>query len=470
MLGYFLIRSWSRGTFGFLELILLAMLSGVCVLPVARWLQRGMPHLPLGEGFAFMHLVYYVIPCLGVKEGLTDYSTGLRLKVLLTLLVYMGTFVAVYWRVSERVGRSRDTARILRREVDIRLVWVLFAAWVVLMVLGLYGMIPFITYATRNIFNSLMGALGSISVVCLFYRCGRGAYGPFPLMLSVAGLAVGAAALAINGTLIISACVVGAAVLAYSLGRKKIPIIACALIVSVVGFLQAGKADYREALGSDKSGYVDAPTTLGEAYRLWFRVSWRAVAEPKSQGEAPSLLARTSLIHILLLAEQTVPAHAPYLYGKTYAMLPELLIPRIFWPDKMRGTYPTEYLGIYLGIQTEGGSDFTGIAVGSPTEGWVNFGWIGMALAGAFFGWFYGLPAGLTRRLSPQNIGWLMCCVFLVHCVDMEHSLPETLCSVGQSMLMSFLMLLVISGKPRARRKAAPAGLAATPGIAPADG
>ncbi len=456
VLGYYLLRSWHRGTFGFLELTALAVLSTVCLLPLARWFQTGMPHLPLGEGFAFMHLIYYVIPCLGIQAKLEDFAPELRLKALLALILHLGFFVAVYWLITERVRRPLPANHLLRREANIGLVWVMFVSWVVLEVLLAFGKI--IDFgAARNIFNGLLGALGSIAVVCLFYRCGRGIYGSLQLLL-VVGLAIGVGATMVDGVLCIGAGILGAAALAYSLGRRKVSIVGSVAVVVVLGFLQIGKSDYRTVIQGDSTAYVETPSSFQAAYSLWFRVSWRALTESKNDGShsEDSIWARTSLIQILVLSMDTVPHKSPYLYGKTYAMIPKLLIPRIFWAEKMRGTYPTEFLGTYLGIQTEGGADYTGISVGAPSEAWLNFGWLGMALVGAFSGLLFGLPAALTRRLEPQNLGWLICCYFLVTCIDMEHSIPEKVTMVLQAVFVSFFLLLAISTKPRPKLKAKP--------------
>jgi hypothetical protein len=302
--------------------------------------------------------------------------------------------------------------------------------------------------------------MGSIGIVCIFYRGGKGIYRPYQMAIGMVGLGLGVAANWITGSLINGACILGAGLLAYMLGRKRVPVLAMVVGLILIGFLQMGKAGYRAALMNEKSGYVEVPTSLYQAYSLWFRISWDTLTVPKEESEKnANLFARTSLIQVLAVAMDTVPHKLPYMFGKTYGMIPELLVPRVFWPDKMRGTWPTECMGVYIGIQTEGGTDTTGIAIGPPAEGWLNFGWAGLVLEGILFGVFFGLPAALTRRLEPYNIGWLMCCVFLVACVDMEHSFPEMFCSTLGGFLVGFVLLLAISTKPQLRRKSNSAGL-----------
>ena len=453
----YLIHQWNHGAFGVGELILLALLSGLCLLPAIRWLQMGMPHLPLGEGFAFMYVIYYVIPCLGNREGLADFSSGLRLKTELGLILYLAAFNLIYRLATRRQRRGFPDTHLLRREVRSAAVWALLGLWVLLSLALQLGLLPGFG-VFRNVFMAFLGALGSIAVVCLFYRCGKGGYGLFPLALAVSGLVVGVGAAFVGSSLIGGSCVLGAALLAYTLGRRRTPVVAIVVVALFLGFLQLGKAGYRNAITSENTGYVEVPHSIYTAYSLWFHISWIALTIP-SEEHNNTILERASLIQVLAQAMDTVPHKLPYLMGKTYAMIPELLMPRVFWPDKMRGTYPTECLGVYIGIQTEGGTDTTGIAVGPPAEGWINFGWVGLALAGIFFGLFFGLPAGLTQRLEPHNIGWLMCCVFLVACVDMEHSIPEMFCSILGGFLVGFVMLFCISSKPKLRRNPESSGL-----------
>ena len=457
--AYYLTRLWSHGSFGVGELLLLALLSFFCLLPTMRWFQIGMPHLPLGEGFAFMHLIYYVIPCLGAHEGLADFSAGLRLKAEAGLILYLAALNLVYWWATRRRRGAFNQTHLMRREVSVIAIWSLLGLWLMISVALQFGLMPNFG-SLRNVFRAFLGALGSIAVVCLFYRCGKGIYGLFPLALAVSGLAIGVGATFVSGSLISGACILGAALLAYTLGSKRVPVVAIVVVLLLLGFLQAGKGGYRNALLNEKTGYVETPTSFYAAYNLWFRVSWLALTRPDNEGKGEqNIFERASLVQVFTVAMDTVPHKLPYMFGETYGMIPELLVPRFFWPDKMRGTWPTECMGVYIGIQTEVGTDTTGIAVGPPAEGWLNFGWAGLVLEGVLFGVFFGWPASLTRRLEPHNIGWLMCCVFLVACVDMEHSFPEMFCSTLGGFMVGFVMLLSISTKPKLRRKIKPSGL-----------
>jgi hypothetical protein len=447
-LAWFMVHAWLGGTIGTVELVWLAALAVLCLVPVARWLQTGMTHLPLGEGFAAMHLVYYVIPCLGLQEGLTNYSDAVRIQALIGVGVYVGAFVMSYWAILEWRRPPLAERELLRREITIKTVWSLFGAWVTVMVALQSGFIPSLG-VLRNVFMSALGALGSIAVVCLFHRLGQGRLGITESAWAIGGLGLGLAASFASGTLIAGTTVLGAALLAFSLGRKRLPVIAIIGSILLLGMLQLGKTEYRAAITGSGEEYIVAPTGLTGAYRLWLGAAWDVLTKKNvnSSSDPESLFERTSLIQILALAMETTPDRQPYVKGATYAMFPKMMVPRIFWPGKLRATTPTEAMGIYLGIQTEEGADTTGISVGPVAEAWINFGWLGLAGAGAFFGLFFGYPARLSRRFQPQHIGWLMTCIFLVYSIDLEHSIPEICNSLFETLFVGIILLFFISNK-----------------------
>ena len=447
-LAYFMIHAWLGGVIGPVELICLAALTILCLLPAFRWYQTGMDHLPLGEGFAGMHLLYYVIPCLGLQQGLTDYSDAIRIQALTGVGVFVGALVISYWIVLAWRRPVFGELDFLRREIKPKTVWILFVIWVALMLALQSGLIPGLG-TLRNVFMSALGALGSIAVVYLFHQMGQGRLGAEGRVLAFGGLALGLAASFASGTLIFGATILGAALLAFSLGRKRPPVFAILGCLLLLGFLQLGKQEYRDIMnGGSEKEFIEAPTGLTGAYHLWFNAAWDVFTKnTDSSSDQLTLFERTSLIQVLALAMETTPDRQPYVYGASYAMLPKMMVPRILKPDKLRATVPTEALGIYLGMQTEEGADVTGISIGPVAEAWINYGWPGLAGAGAFMGIFFGYPARLSRRFQPQQIGWLMTCIFLVYSIDMEHSIPEIINSLSQTLFVGIILLFFISQK-----------------------
>ncbi len=443
-----MIHAWLGGVIGPVELIWLAALTALCLLPAVRWYQSGMDHLPLGESFAAMHLIYYILPCLGLQQGLTDYSDAIRIQALTGVGVFVGAFVTSYWAVLAWRRPVFAEREFLRREISLKTVWIMFMIWVTLMLALQSGLIPGLGNL-RNVFMSALGALASVAVVFLFHQFGQGRLSIAARSWAIGGMGLGLAASFASGSLIIGTTILGAALLAYSLGRKRPPVIAIIGSVLLIGMLQLGKEEYRAVMtGGSDTEYVATPTGLTGTYHLWFSAAWDAFTKnADSSSDQLAVFQRTSLIQVLALAMETTPQREPFVYGASYAMLPKLMVPRILWPEKPRATVPTEALGIYLGIQTEEGSDVTGISVGPVAEAWINFGWLGLLGAGAFMGIFFGYPARLSRRFQPQQIGWLMTCIFLVYSIDLEHTVPEICNSLSQTLLLGAVLLCSISNK-----------------------
>jgi hypothetical protein len=69
----------------------------------------------------------------------------------------------------------------------------------------------------------------------------------------------------------------------------------------------------------------------------------------KSQA-ANKICERSSLMHLVLYIQYSTPAYVPYLDGETYRVIPQLLIPRIFSPEKLGSHYGNNVLAVQYGI------------------------------------------------------------------------------------------------------------------------
>jgi hypothetical protein len=413
--------------------------------------------LPLGEAFVAMHLFYYVFPCL---QGRTDWlaiSQAGHLLALTGVGIFLAAFLAAYHFCLPRQHLALPSIGVTQRVVNASIVWGIFWLWLTWSVVVQSGWLPSIGNLL-NVFRSAATASGSMAAVFLFYQSGRKRLKPNARVFLLAGFGIGLAINFASGFLIGGAELMGAALLAFSLGRKRLPAGATILALAVLAVLQLGKGEYRARFWGENTNYSLRAVGLVEGYSAWLTASWHALNRGKQENDEPvGFLERTSLIQILARAMEVVPAQERFLKGETYAMLPELMVPRIFWPQKPRGTLPSETMGVHIGIQTEEGTNFTGVSVGQVAEGWINFGWFGLVLAGAFLGVLYGLPARLSRELAPNQAGWLLAAVFLIFSVNLENSVVEVLCSLITALIMGVALLLAVSGEtiigPRSKRR-----------------
>ena len=220
---------------------------------------------------------------------------------------------------------------------------------------------------------------------------------------------------------------------------------------------------------SDAGNYGDGLTAR---YNVWISSGLAKFFNKDSaeESERAGVVQRASLIQIFALAQELVPGQKPFLLqDNTYSLVPTLMVPRVFWPDKMRGTAPSEKLAIYLGIQSVEQADFTGIAVGQLAEAWINFGWVGLVVAGLFCGFLFGYPAQITIGLSPVHVGWLGSCIFFVYSGSVEQTIPEIICSLANTLLLGLTILFIFSKDKAADLRSGETGRSKPPPVSYVD-
>jgi hypothetical protein len=183
--------------------------------------------------------------------------------------------------------------------------------------------------------------------------------------------------------------------LGYVSGSGKVPWISFAVAILLFGFLHLGKAEMRDRFWADADEGPVQPSTYPAFFAEWISASADefSAGRKHEEDERASLLQRASLMQ-LLLYEQTLSSSVPFLYGDTYLIVPELLIPRILYPDKPTTHEGTYRLNIHYGFQTREQTETTCVGFGLLNEAYANFGLVGMAIlaivSGSFYGWIEG--------------------------------------------------------------------------------
>jgi hypothetical protein len=129
--------------------------------------------------------------------------------------------------------------------------------------------------------------------------------------------------------------------------------------------------------------------------------------------EKESFVERSSVIHMLMMAQEKIPEPYPFLEGKTYAIIPGLLVPRILNPNKLRSHEGTHLLNVHVRRQTYEQTWKTTIAWGLLPEAYANFGYFGCILIGGILGAFYGTIT-LAAIGTPPFSARMMFCVLVM--------------------------------------------------------
>ncbi len=204
------------------------------------------------------------------------------------------------------------------------------------------------------------------------------------------------------------------------------------ICAGVLAFLNLGKADMRERYWAQSED--DAPATICTAVELparyaeWAQLSLAKLQPAQERGyatpkERQTLLDRIDNLQNLIFVVKAVDGERqPTLDGATYWLIPPLLVPRLFWPDKPRAHEGQVLLNTHFGRQSLEDSYKTYIAWGLLPEAYGNFGaWWGSLFLGCVLG---GFCAWLEVRAANKPIfsleGFLTVAVLLGLVVSFE--------------------------------------------------
>jgi hypothetical protein len=186
------------------------------------------------------------------------------------------------------------------------------------------------------------------------------------------------------------------AAIAFTVGRKKPPVLLIVITLICLTCLHTGKSEMRGKYWFSGTPTFVQPWQYPTWYSEWVGYSlsnFNLSSDPQSttsSSNQQSFLERSSVIHLLLLAQDKTPTLVPYLNGETYAILPQLLIPRIFNANKIRSHEGTYILNIHYGLQRREDTNNTTIGWGLLNEAYANFGNFGCAGLAIILGIVYG--------------------------------------------------------------------------------
>jgi hypothetical protein len=247
----------------------------------------------------------------------------------------------------------------------------------------------------------------------------------------------------------------------WSGGRMPWTYVTVSLVL--LSFLNTGKSNMRARYWAND--YVPATRVtfpqLPAVYAEWIAVSYNAVLENnvgKQQGLAgveeqkknQTLLDRIdNLQNLLFVIDATETEHIPLLGGSTYALIPPLLVPRIFWPDKPRAHEGQIILNVHYGRQDLESTSTTYIAWGLLPEAYGNFGPIaGSSILGIFLGFLFALVENLTARKLVMSMEGFLCFSILMNLMNSF----EMVASVLVTSTFQSMVIIILASTPFVRR------------------
>lgn len=454
------IRLYLQDAPGWLGLFYIGI--GACIaLKVWQSFGIGLPLLPM---VAIQHLAVYGLPLYNRDETTASYAESFLNQAGLEILVFLVS-TTIAWRFGMQVFfPSKPYAYALRmfivdgnstlRKVGMGLVG------------GVTGyQILDALQLTEIIFSLLPN--GSYSILSAAINS-SGMAGYFLLSMWVGtGQTKGGAKLllwgsfALNGVLLSSGFLlssttnyVAAIVLGSFWGSGRLPVKFLTITVALLSFFHVGKFEMRERYWEKEGGgqHIFHLSEIPVHYAEWAESSYRLITTAGNsdsgfqtdeltttkQKKNQSMIGRVNNLQNLLYAIRSVEVQRiPTLDGATYILIPPLLIPRIFWPEKPRTHEGQIMLNVHFGRQSMLDTFSTYVAWGLVPEAYGNFGAIwGSVILGAALGFLFAwLETATARKPLLSMEGLVTFAVFIGLAVSFEMVASVLITSIFQSVL-----------------------------------
>ncbi len=374
------------------------MIGIACMFPMYLWCAGKVKGMPIFPFFTLTYLWTFCLPLLSDNPNIVMYSPAAHLYASFTTVVFLGSGSIIWWQfVKTENLDQRPILALQTKGAENFFFWMLGVQLVFNMYfLGAWFSIP------GSLFSLVRGiiiGLSTLGVFVLCYRCGGGKLSRFKsglLLFFIAGIILTSAATLILKTAL---TIFLMSVVAYVIGGRKLPLVALLVGLVCIIPLHYGKHPMRHIYWNGPPRHVQP-----WEYPAWFQ-EWIGYAQgemfhhanrwdpPKEKKE--SFVDRSSVIHMLMMAQNKIPRLYPFMNGTTYGIIPQLMMPRFLSPNKIRSHEGTHLLNVHVKRQTYQETFKTVIAWGLLPEAYANFGLMGAALIGSILGAFYGF---VTRQ------------------------------------------------------------------------
>ncbi len=367
-----------------------ALIIAAAWTPAWLWIKKGLGGLPIFPMFALTYTWTYGLPLLYEHPIVKIFEATDQLFAAFWVTGFLVLSTIVWLGARKLRVRPPGFCLSMRESGADDIFFVILVASIMFMISvnGAWLNLPAGIY---SIIRAVMLAVEALACFALSYRLGtRELTGlksiVFKILLPILVL-VSLPPL----EMISSMAIVALAAFGYVSGSGKVPWISFVLAIAAFAFLHLGKAEMRERYWADADQGPVQPAAYPAFFREWISTSIDEIGAPESDidEEKHSLIERASLMQ-LFLYERILSGSVPLMCGDTYAIVPQLLIPRIFYPDKPTSHEGTYRLNIHYGFQTREQTETTTLGFGLLNESYANFGFVGIALLAITMGLYYG--------------------------------------------------------------------------------
>ena len=404
-------------------------ISLACLLSVYLWCAGKIFGIPIFPLFSVTYLWTCAIPLLSENPSVFAYSTSERFSASMTVTGFLLFSTLIWYQFVNRFPQPKNYYRTLEINKGDRIfLGILFLS-------NLYIVLTLANWLSIDIgsFSLIRGAILGLTAIATFamsYRFGTNKLSRNNKVLYLILIASSLIINAISLLLVSSLTLFLITIVGYSLGKGKFPWISTVIVFSLFALLHAGKAPIRELYWQQPIAPWQYPTR----YIEWidFGINRLFSKEDKAESEQ-SILERASVFQQLLLTQSSTEKGKPLLDGYTYAIIPQLLVPRIFNSEKITSHEGTSILNIYYGRQTRNDTQSTTIGWGLLAESYANYGLWGCGLLAFICGAGYGYISLLSINAPVFSDRYLLAILILSYAFQTEFTAGVYVAALFQS-------------------------------------
>ncbi len=454
-----------------------AYIAGGTAVALRIWasLAIGVPLLPM---ILVQQLVINGLPILNGHDILQQYPVEFLNSAGLQVLVFALALIAG-WRVALQILQPADGRAYVLVGIDrdgisglSRLGFGLVGGATLFLVLQSLDLTTFIFELLPSGSYPIVGAATAAASASGFFLLsmimGSGEMTPVTRSMFWSIMALNCMISASSLLLSSAAVVIASVIIGLFWSRGHLPWRFIVVMMLVLSFFNSGKYTMRGKYWQTPD--EETPPSAGLAHLPTFYAEWTqagiqsltgspddddpataAARQGRSAKGDQSLFDRlNNLQNLLFVIDATEVGKVPPLGGKTYAIIPPLLVPRILWPGKPRTHEGQILLNVHFGRQDLQSTLTTYIAWGMLAEAYGNFGSIkGALLVGLAMGIFFAWGEAFTSRkplLSTE--GLVAFAIFL----GLANSY-EAVASVAVTAIFQSLIPVIAACAPFVQRK-----------------
>ena len=298
--------------------------------------------MPIFPVFAITFIWTYALPLVSRNEEVLRYTVGQRITAGLTAASFLIVGCLVWFQFVKKIPKPPLHHRTLTRSKGNMIFFLALIASALFNMASIGGWLAVLSLdgGGFSLLRNTVIAFTALSSFVLSYRLGTKELNQKQSRALVFLLVSVMLSSALGFLLISSATLFLSSVAAFIVGRRKVPIALMLVAILSLSFLHVGKAEMRGKYWGrySQSSYIQ-PWQYPSVYAEWVdtsikKMSLRRDADADlldTRGQAFG--DRASVIHMLLLSQSQSPESVPFLRGNTYEILPEMVVPRILYPQ-----------------------------------------------------------------------------------------------------------------------------------------